>query len=133
MSTIHTVPGPARRAKRGPKNPLAANLPDPRAGVDYQVEVGEYEGKTALYVYLDQPCVIRAPVWRVINALSGEVRDVAGASIGGDHAATVALFVADGVLDRAYNLLEAPPQDPEIQSYRGGFVRPGATWFRPPV
>jgi hypothetical protein len=51
----------------------------------------------------------------------------------GDGAgSTVIVFTHDSTLDKTFNFLAAPYQDPEVRNFRGGFVNPGPVWFRPP-
>ena len=38
--------------------------------------------------------------------------------------------IFSGKLGAAFGFIEAPYQDMQVQNFQGGFVRPGAQWFR---
>ena len=114
-------------------DPIRAGLPDPRAVTGYSVEYSEESGGSRLVVTLDQPCVVREPEWGVVSCLNGEVILLAGAADGAGtpgESNTVLVFDYDGILGDEYNFVLVPYQDAKVQNFRGGFVEPGARWFR---
>jgi hypothetical protein len=124
--TPQTLTAP-RTSKRGKTNPIAAGLPDPRPVTGYGAEYQEIDGHSRITVTLDQPCIIRAPAWRFIDAFSGE--SVPADSMSVLDNVTIQ-FDFEAFLPESVNFIEVPYQDPQVQNFQGGFVRPGAQWFR---
>ncbi len=129
MSTHATLTAPARAGKRGKTNPLSSGLPDPRPLTDYSVLYQEVAGKSRITVTLQQPCIIRAPQWGFIDCSSGEASPANQVTpVGHD----TIIFDFNAIIPASVNLVNVPYQDTQVQNFQGGFVRPGAQWFRAP-
>jgi hypothetical protein len=120
---------PNRTQRNKAPNPLSAGLPDPRAVTDYTVEYGEDGGRSLITVLLGTPCIIREPMWSVIDVSDGSS---IGPVLGKPQSPTQILFVFEDGLPASACLLDVPYQDVQVQNFAGGFVRPGAKWFRAP-
>ena len=129
MSTHSVLAAPARTGKRGKTNPVSAGLPDPRPLTDYDVAYAEVGGNSIITVTLQQPCVIRAPRWTLIDCATGEgVVPAIVKPLGND---TIELDFT-GLIPDSVAFVDVPYQDMQVQNFQGGFVRPGAKWFRAP-
>jgi hypothetical protein len=132
MSAAAAQPPTPRTPRRGPRDFVAAGLPDPRPVTDYTVSVENTGSRTLLIVALDQPCVIGAPVWSVVSADTGDAVPVFGqAQPDAEGRSTIIVFDNGAVLDQAFNTLVVPYQDTQVRNFAGGFVAPGGRWFRP--
>ena len=109
---------------------MQAGLPDPRPVTEYAVALTVVASKSRLTVTLLQPCAIRSPNWPLIDCSNGvrvlpqSVTVVSPTQFYFDYA---------GILSTAVAFVEVPYQDTQVQTYQGGFVRPGGQWFRQPV
>jgi len=128
-STPKTAPRRPPAPRKGPKAAMAAGLPDPRPLTGYSVEVTEEVQGTRLTVKLGQRCVVRAPRWALISSETGERLTTPPAAV---VDGTTFYFQFDSELPRAFNFIAAPYQDPQVQNFQGGYVAPGAQWFRAP-
>jgi hypothetical protein len=132
MTTAAAAHAPSRAAHRAPGGPLASGLPDPRPLTGYSVEYAEPDGRSVLYVTLEQPCLIGEPTWTVIDSSTGETKTLPGKAEGDGTSSTVIVFTHDSILDKTFNFIAAPYQDPEVRNFGGGFVSPAPVWFRSP-
>jgi hypothetical protein len=109
------------------KDPWEAGLPDPRPVTGYTLTVQDFGPTTRVVVALDQPCVIRTPNWAfIVNATGARVYP-SGVVVVDPQ---TFYFEFAGGLPPGVGFVEAPYQDPQVQNFRGGFVRPGGQWFR---
>ena len=87
-------------------------------------------GKSRLTITLNQPCVIKSPVWPLIDC-------TAGALVYANSVTVVSntQFYMDygGILVAMVAFVQVPYQDTQVQNFQGGFVRSGGQWFRMPV
>jgi hypothetical protein len=133
MTTNATLAAPVRASKRAKPNPIAAGLPDPRPITDYDVVYAEVAGKSRITITLKQPCVIRSPAWSFIDVSGGEGWMPTSVSKGtGDAATNTIIFDFSAILPGSVCFVDVPYQDTQVQNFSGGFVRPGAKWFRSP-
>jgi hypothetical protein len=116
----------SRRTAR--RTPAPSGLPDPRPLTEYAALLTPVAGHDEIIVTLDQPCVIRQPAWAVIDAADGSRIVPTGVSVAGE---TVFVLQFAGTLPASAGFIEVPYQDREVQNFQGGFVAPGARWFRP--
>jgi hypothetical protein len=130
MPAIGQTQTPPRTPGRRRATPAESGLPDPRPLTEYEVSVEETPGGTRVKITLDAPCVLRKPVWAFIDAGDGS-RVYAQGLVILDN--TVFELVFDGTLAGSVGFVEVPYQDMQVQNFQGGFVRPGARWFRTPV
>ena len=129
MSTHATLAAPPRTGKRTKATPISAGLPDPRPLTDYDAAYSEVDGNSKITVVLRQPCVIRNPQWTFIDCATGEgVLPVLVKPNGND---TIE-FDFTGIIADTIAFVDVPYQDMQVQNFQGGFVRPGAKWFRAP-
>lgn len=133
MTTQQIPIQPSRTNKRTPRDPLAAGLPDPRPVTEYDVTYEEVDGRSRLVVVLDSVCVVAdGPLeWGVVDCVTGGVKRLAGRA-DPDRQTTVLVFEYESILEKTFNFVLVPHQDPAVRNAAGGFVRPGARWFRPP-
>lgn len=129
MSVHPPLAAPIRAAKRTRITPASAGLPDPRPVTDYFVDYAESGGRSIITVALDAPCIIRDPMWSAINIDDGSS---VGPVLGKAVSPTAIQFIFDSILDGRVCFLDVPLQDMQVQNHHGGFVRPGAKWFRGP-
>ena len=129
MSINATTQLPVRTSKRTKATPVSAGLPDPRPLTDYDVAYAEVGGNSIITVTLRQPCVIRNPQWTLIDCATGEgVVPALVKPLGND---TIELDFT-GLIPDSVAFVDVPYQDMQVQNFQGGFVRPGAKWFRAP-
>ncbi|HYE62046.1 MAG TPA: hypothetical protein VD997_08615 [Phycisphaerales bacterium] len=107
-----------------PRSILEAGLPDPRPVTTYSVEV---VGTNHLLVTLDQPCVIRSPAWSLVDSITGEVLTATGVEIVSPKQFTLEF---SSTIKDSMGFVEVPYMDTSVQNFAGGFVKPGAQWFR---
>jgi hypothetical protein len=130
--TIALMPAPAARTgKRVKNNPISAGLPDPRPLTDYDVAYSEVGGHSRITVTLHQPCIIRGPKWGAIDCATGATVVPITVTPGGAGDNTI-VFDFAGIVPASVAFVDVPYQDMEVQNFQGGFVRPGAKWFRAP-
>ncbi|HYE61341.1 MAG TPA: hypothetical protein VD997_05040 [Phycisphaerales bacterium] len=122
---VHRRGSAARRS-----NPLESGLPDPRPVTDYSVELEKIDGITRLTVTLAQPCVIREPVWPLVDCIDGSKVYPASTTVVDN---TTFYQEYDGLFAPSVNFVEVPYQDPQVRNHAGGFVSPGGKWFRAPL
>lgn len=130
MPTHPSLTALPRAGKRARVNPLSAGLPDPRPLTDYTAVYDESEGVSQVIVTLDQPCIIRAPAWGFIDCGDGSSIQAGAVSVQGND---TIIFRFDGIISTGVAFIDVPYQDAQVQNFQGGFVRPGAKWFRKPV
>jgi hypothetical protein len=94
------------------------------------VAVTSVGGNTRVTITLSQPCVVRTPHWAFIACDTGAASFAAGMTVVSN---TQFYFDFVGTLNPAVNFIQPPFQDPQVQNSQGGFVVPGAKWFRVPV
>ena len=127
MSNHATLAAPARTGKRPRTTPVSAGLPDPRPLTDYDATYDEVAGNSWITVTLRQPCVIRNPQWTFIDCATGNsILPTVVKPFGND---TIE-FGFDGIIPGTVGFVDVPYQDMQVQNFQGGFVRPGAKWFR---
>lgn len=124
-----TLTAAARPTKRTRTNPLTAGLPDPRPVTGYDAVYDEVDGHSRIFIKLDQPCIIRAPAWGFVNVKDGT--SIAASSVSVSSATEFAFDFLD-IIDPQIAFIDVPYQDPQVQNFQGGFVRPGGQWFREP-
>ena len=127
-----SITASSRTGKRARTTPVSAGLPDPRALTDYELAFEEKEGVSKLTVNLLAPCIIRVEQlgWTLINCADGG--HVTPDAYNAPNNVTIELiFYSEFVETIAF--LDVPYQDMAVQNFQGGFVRPGARWFRSPV
>lgn len=108
--------------------PASAGLPDPRPVTGYTVSVAEEEGNTVLTITLEQPCVIREPNWAAVSSADGSTVGCESVKVNSN---TEFALQFTGTLKPECNFIEVPYQDMQVQNFQGGYVAPGARWFRP--
>jgi hypothetical protein len=126
MSTPMTVAASATRrlAASAGRN----NQPDPRPITDYTAVYSEPGGThSRVTVTLAQPCVIRNPKWQFVDASDGSVSTAQTITVASN---TTIVFDFTGTIAKGVCFIQPPYQDMEVQNFQGGFVRPGAQWFR---
>lgn len=126
---LPTVQAQTRTHQRSRTTPGTAGLPDPRPVTGFTAEYGEEEGRSMVLVTLDAPCIVRNPMWSVIDVADGSS---IGPVLGKLRTDSQIVFRFDDLLPPTACFIDVPYQDMQVQNYFGGFVRPGATWFRPP-
>lgn len=119
----------ARANKRARTTPLSAGLPDPRPLTDYTAEYAEVDGASRVTVTLDQPCIIRDPKWSFIDCSDGSAITAPDLEILGND---TIVFRFGEIIPGTVIMIDVPYQDVQVQNFQGGFVRPGAKWFRAP-
>ena len=130
MSLPNTLAASARSGARPSASPFATGLPDPRPLTGYTASYREEAGVGYIDITLDGPCIIRGPAWLAQDCLTGETITPEKVGILGPDRFYLQ-FVA--TLAPSVNLVVVPYQDMEVQNFHGGFVTPGAKWFRAPV
>lgn len=115
-------PGRTRRPTADP-----ASLPDPRPVTDYSVALSTVGTNARITITLGQPCAIRQPAWAFVNVSTG-ARSYAASVTVVDN--TTFFFDFSGLLPAKVAFVEVPYQDTQVQNSSGGFVSPGARWFR---
>lgn len=118
---------PQRTSKRSKTNPLEAGLPDPRPLTDYTATIEDMGTHWLLTISLNQPCIIRQPKWWLVDYRDGSTYGGSNLRVESNSKFTLD-FPPD--LPTTFSFVEAPYQDMEVQNFLGGFVRPGAKWFR---
>lgn len=130
MSSLSTAANPAR-LQRGKRRitPAGSGAADPRPLTTYTATLSTVGGHSRITVVLDQPCVIRHPAWPLIDCVDGSRINPTGFAIVSNTAFQLdyAGLIADSVA-----FVYVPPQDMEVQNFRGGFPSPGGQWFRKP-
>lgn len=106
------------------------NIPDPRPVTDYTVTLSSVGPNSRVTITLAQPCVIRTPAWGFINCDTGASTAASSVTVVSN---TSFYFDFSGTLNPAIGFVDVPYQDPQVQNFQGGYVRPGARWFRAPV
>ena len=114
-----------RQTKRPP--PEASGQPDPRPVTDYSVVLSTVGTNSRITVTLGQPCVVRQPNWAFVNVSTGARSYAASVSV--VDTSTI-VFDFSGLLPAKVAFIEVPYQDTQVQNSSGGFVAPGARWFR---
>jgi hypothetical protein len=127
--TTPSKPARGRYERHRRATPSTAGLPDPRPVTGYSVQADDTVEGTIVTVTLDQPCVIRAPMWALVECQSGARLEPTSVSVSGNTTFTLGF---EGIVDRLFNFIEVPYQDMNVQNFQGGFVAPGARWFREP-
>lgn len=107
--------------------PDSSGTPDPRPVTDYSVVLSTVGMNSRVTVTLGQPCIVREPAWAFINVSTGA--RVYAAAVTAVDPSTIA-FDFSGLLPAKVAFVEVPYQDQQVQNYAGGFVSPGARWFR---
>ena len=107
--------------------PDTSGTPDPRPVTDYSVGVSTVGMNSRVTVTLAQPCVVREPNWAFVNVSTGA--RVYAASVTVVDTSTI-VFDFSGPLPVKVGFIEVPYQDTQVQNPLGGFVAPGARWFR---
>ena len=127
MSTISTLP---KAAKQRRVDPIRAGLPDPRPVTDYTVTLSTVSGKSRITVTLSQQCVIKNPLWPLIDCMAGTLVNPASCTVVSNTS-----FYMDfaGIITTSTAFVQVPYQDTQVQNFAGGFVRSGGQWFRQPV
>src|SRR5262245_21436572 len=110
--------------------PASTGTPDPRPLTDYTVAYSTPSGHSRVTVTLAQPCIIRQPNWAFVDCNSGTKVFATSVTVVNN---TTFYFDFPGLLGTSVNFIEPPYQDTQVQNFRGGFVVPGAKWFRVPV
>lgn len=121
------APRPQNRNRR--IDPLKMGLPDPRPLTGYSVAYSEVGMKSRITITLDQPCVIRQPLWGFINCTDGTLVYPTSVTVVNR---TTFYFDFPAVLNPAVAFVWVPWQDTQVQNFQGGFVAPGGQWFREP-
>jgi hypothetical protein len=87
-------------------------------------------GHSRITITLSQPCVIRNPVWPLIDCTAGGLVNPSSVTV-----VSNTQFYMDyaGLLSSMTAFVQVPYQDMQVQNFQGGFVRPGGQWFREPV
>ena len=131
MSTNTTLTQQPRTNKRtrGGITPASAGLPDPRPLTEYDVLYEEIAGASRITITLLQPCIIRSPLWAFIDCTTGEPTEAASITVVGNN---TIIFDFGTIISSDVILIDVPYQDMQVQNFQGGFVRPGARWFRAP-
>jgi hypothetical protein len=130
MATQTTITAPSRKSQRAPQNPAQAGLPDPRPVTEYTAVHSVVAGKSRITITLASPCVIRSPVWPLIDCTANTLVNPASVTV-----VSNTQFYMDygGLLSSMVAFVQVPYQDMQVQNYQGGFVRPGGQWFREPI
>ena len=120
---------PARDA-----TPAELGLPDPRPVTTFTAEMilvgGPGPVHSRLVVTLAQPCVVRTPRWPLVSVMTGErLAPFAATAV----SPTLLHFDYPGVVAPEFAFVDVPYQDIHVQNAQGGFVTPGAQWFRDPT
>jgi hypothetical protein len=110
-----------------PRRPSDTGLPDPRPIPGYTATYSEPGGNSVVTIALDQPCIIRLPQWAFVSSANGTRVYAASVSIADNRTFS---FIFIGKLPAAFGFIEVPYQDMQVQNFQGGFVKPGAQWFR---
>jgi hypothetical protein len=71
--------------------------------------------------------VIRTPHWAFIDNNTGNRVYAPSMAIVNNQSF---FFEFAGALAASIGTIEVPYQDPQVQNFQGGFVRPGGQWFR---
>ena len=97
---------------------------------DYTVTLATVSGHSRLTVVLSQPCVIKNPLWPLIDCTAGALVNPASCTVLSNTS-----FQLDfsGIVNPATAFVSVPYQDTQVQNFQGGFVRSGGQWFRQPV
>jgi hypothetical protein len=119
-----------RRERSRPASPLEAGLPDPRPVTDYTAVLSTVSGHSRITITLSQPCVIKQPMWPLIDCTAGTLVTPTSCTVVDNKS-----FYLDytGVIGSMVAFVQVPWQDPQVQNFQGGFVRSGGQWFRMPV
>jgi hypothetical protein len=125
QNTVIKAPRPRRAL-----SPFQSGLPDPRPVTDYTVALSTVSGHSRLTVTLLSPCVIRQPMWPLIDCVAGTL--VVPSSCTPVSNTQFYLDFA-GIITPSTAFVQVPYQDTQVQNNMGGFVRPGGQWFRAPV
>lgn len=120
-----TDPQRKRRTRRAKSD--AESLPDPRAVTDYSVSLSTVGMNARVTVTLGQPCFIGQPNWAFVNVSTGARVYAASVTVVDN---TTFLFDFAGLLPVKVGFIEVPYQDQQVRNASGGFVAPGARWFR---
>ncbi len=129
MSTIASTLPSAPKRPTGRTITFPVNAPDPRPVTDYDVAYSSPGGNSRVTVTLHQPCVIRSPRWTFVDCADGSTVQPETVTVLSNQAIQ---FDFTGQLDLSVAFINVPYQDMEVQNFQGGFVRPGARWFRAP-
>jgi hypothetical protein len=129
MTTAAQPKAPTRSRTPRPPTPPESGLPDPRPVTDYSVSLTIVGPHSRLTVTLMQPCAIRSPRWALINCIDGSRLYPASVTVVNN---TTFYFEYGGILESYYSFVEVPYQDTQVQNSQGGYVAPGAKWFRDP-
>src|SRR5205809_102658 len=117
MTTQSTLAAPSRKSRQPSSNPFASGLPDPRPVTDYTVSLSVFGGHSRLTVTLSQPCVVKLPMWPLIDCTDGSlVTPTACTPVSN----TVFLLDYAGIIGAAVALVQVPFQDTQVQNFQGG-------------
>jgi hypothetical protein len=116
-----------RAHQRTHTTPASAGLPDPRPLTDYTAVYSEKAGASHITITLDAPCIIRGPKWVALDSATGLSVTPVNISILDNR--TIDL-VFGSIIAASVNFVVVPYQDMLVQNFFGGFVVPGAKWFR---
>jgi hypothetical protein len=126
----NTLGAPARKGGQVTKKPARHGLPDLRPLTGYSVVLSTVSGKSRLTVTLSEPCVIRSPLWPVVDCTAGGLVYPSACTVVSN---TQFYFDFAGLLSTAVGFVQVPYQDMNVQNFQGGFVSPGGQWFRTPL
>jgi hypothetical protein len=130
MATQSTLAAPARKQRRSVQTPVEAGLPDPRPVTDYTVTLSTVGGHSRITVVLSQPCVIKNPLWPLIDCMAGTLVFPSSSTVVNN---TTFFLDFPGIITTSTAFVSVPYQDTQVQNFQGGFVRSGGQWFRQPV
>jgi len=110
--------------------PASTGTADPRPITDYTAVLSTVSGHSRLTVTLSQPCIIRQPLWGLVDCVAGALVSPTSCTV-----VSNTQFYLDftGVVAGSAAFVQPPYQDMQVQNFHGGFVRPGGQWFRAPV
>jgi hypothetical protein len=129
MSTNTPIAAPIRTSKRTRTNATTAGLPDPRPLTGYSIFYQELDGHSRVNIVLDSPCIIREPAWLLVDVNTGDTLPADAFKV---DSPTQFYLDFTTIIPGTYCFVEVPYQDMQVQNYFGGFVSPGAKWFRAP-
>jgi len=122
------VPTDLKRNKKPRRvTPNSTGTADPRPVTEYSVALSTVGMNSRVTVTLGSPCLVREPNWAFINVSTGA--RVYAASVTAVDPSTI-VFDFSGLLPVKVGFIEVPYQDTQVQNFAGGFVSPGARWFR---
>ena len=127
MATQTTLSAPPRSNAQRRPDPIKAGLPDPRPVTDYTAVLSTVSGHSRLTVTLSQPCVIKQPMWALIDCVAGGLVTPSSCTV-----VSNTQFYLDfgGLVAGSAAFVSVPYQDTQVQNFQGGFVRSGGQWFK---